>query len=302
MSKIKLYVESTVPPMNKAEFCQAKPAYSIALDGYVVGSPWYEEKGPWISFNHHEEVDRLATRATCAQVLMAIRQGLFSAFKKDGEAIANVYVNDCDEDVCTSWFLLKNHYLVSNTMNPSINKLVSMEDMLDSTAGNYPFPSDLPSFQKLAWVFYPYRSFRVNGGLGHKNNEEYEAIISDVEHRIMAFINGNAKEIHLDCRYETLGGGSNWKLVKETGLNAKNGIIQDNIQAYVTVRNRSNDTYTYTVGKISPFIDFDVIAILNELNNHEFSCKDKTNDIWGGSNIIGGSGEGTGTWKVSLYE
>jgi hypothetical protein len=28
---------------------------------------------------------------------------------------------------------------------------------------------------------------------------------------------------------------------------------------------------------------------LNELNNHEFSCKDKTNDIWGGSNIIGGS-------------
>lgn len=57
---------------------KATEPFSIALDGYVNVGPRFDHEGPRVNFNHHEEVDRLATRATCGQVLMAIRQGLFT--------------------------------------------------------------------------------------------------------------------------------------------------------------------------------------------------------------------------------
>ena len=149
-----LHVEPKQSPMSWDEFVSTKPKFSMALDGYVnTGPRKLLKNGPYINCNHHEEVDRTSTRATCAQVLLLIRAKLFSTFRKNSEAHVEVYVNDCDEDVCTSVFLLKNHYLVSNTMNPQINKLVHMEDMLDTTSGAYPYPIDLPSRRKLNWVF-----------------------------------------------------------------------------------------------------------------------------------------------------
>ena len=284
---INLYIEPKQVPMTWEQFIETKPRYSIALDGYVNAGPRYKPDGPHLCFNHHEEVDRLATRATCAQVLLAITQGLFSTFKTKNGACAEVFANDCDEDICTSWFLLKHHYLVNSSMNPQINKLVHMEDMLDSTSGCYPFPADLDSLHKLAWVFNPYRSFRLNGGLNEKDNIAFREVISDVERRIMAFINGTAESIEMDFGYEILGGGKNWKLVKETGSHGRAGMIGDGITAFVSVReHKDKETYTYTIGKISPFIDFDIAKLLKSLNDAE-NCYG--NDIWGGGNLIGGS-------------
>ena len=80
-----LHVEPKQVPMQKEEFCRTKPRNSVALDGYVYGGPWFEHNGPYCSFNHHEEVNRLATRATCGQALMAIRQGFFSTFIPSGK-------------------------------------------------------------------------------------------------------------------------------------------------------------------------------------------------------------------------
>ena len=42
---------------------------------------------------------------------MAIRQGLFRCFRDGSGPTARVYANDCDEDVCTAWFLLNNAHL-----------------------------------------------------------------------------------------------------------------------------------------------------------------------------------------------
>jgi len=272
-------------------FLDTKPSFSIALDGYVYGGSQFTRmaKGPYANFNHHEEVDRLATRATCGQVLMAIRQGLFTTFR-DGTGIkASIYVNDCDEDVCTSWFLLKNSFMVEQSMNPLLNRLVELEDKLDSTAGAYPFPQDLPVLQELAWVFQPYRAFRLNGGLDRKKDGEYLEIIRDVEHRIMAHITGRGNAIPLDTRYERIGGGNGWVMVKEIGPHAKTGMFSDGIRAYVSVRERPDGRYTYTVGRMSPFVNFDVPAILAALNLEEAQPSGSSQDLWGGGNTIGGS-------------
>ncbi len=79
-----IQLEVDLRTIEMSTFVAMAPAFSIALDGYVRGGPQYDWRGPHISFNHHEDVDRLATRATCAQVLMSLRSGLFGRFR-DGQ-------------------------------------------------------------------------------------------------------------------------------------------------------------------------------------------------------------------------
>jgi hypothetical protein len=111
------------------------------------------------NFNHHEGVSRLETRATCAQVLLAVRQGFFRRFT----GTVHVYVNDCDEDVCLSVFLLRYPHLCQGVINPLLNRLVAMEDMLDSTACSYAYPPEMKSLQTLAWIFAPYHQVGLAG-------------------------------------------------------------------------------------------------------------------------------------------
>lgn len=293
---IKLHVVTDAPPMGFKRFVKTHEPYSLALDGYVTGGPKLDRSGPHANFNHHEEVDRLATRATCAQTLMAIRQGLFSLFRDDKGPRLNAYVNDCDEDVCTSWFLLKHHHLVQSTMNPMLNRLVAMEDALDSTAGAYPFPVDLPTLSELNWVFEPYREFRSSGALSLRKPLQFANVIELVEHRIMAHITGAGKSVPLDTRYERLGGGSGWAMVNELGVNARTGMFADGISSYVAVRERRGGGHTYTVGKMSPFVPFDVLFLLDRLNDAELDKRHQLDpminslrEFWGGSDSVGGS-------------
>jgi len=181
-------------PLSWDRFRKETPKFSIALDGYVNDGPLFDGAGPWANFNHHENVERMATRSTCAQVLIAIRQDLFNCFNDGKEAAANVYVNDCDEDVSLSWFLLKNYKLIENALNPAVTKLVSIEDLLDATAGAYPYPIDLAELQKIGWVFEPYRQFRLDGGLDRKDEGEYLDIVDKVGERIGGYIKNKGKK------------------------------------------------------------------------------------------------------------
>ena len=294
---ITLIVEPKTPPMSWENFCQ-KEKFSIALDGYVADGPKFNSTGPHLNFNHHEAVSRLETRATCAQVLMAIRQGLFRRFRDANGPHATIYVNDCDEDVCTSWYLLNNSYISSQIIDPLLNRLVFMEDMLDATAGAYPFPPDLPSLKEMAWIFQPYRQFRT-WGLDRKNADEYRGIITDVEHRIKMYLAGNAKQISLDTEYQRVGGGKDWALIQEVGAYAKTGAYADGIQAYISFRERPNHRWTYTVGRMSILIPFEVPKILQHLNSLE--GLENSPDRWGGGDTIGGSPRVAGS-KLSPLE
>ena len=85
------HIEPKIPPLSWDDFVKTYPENSIALDGFVTGPTHFfkNEKGVWANFNHHEGVDRLSTRATCAQTLLAIRQGLIKSFVGD----IHLYVN-----------------------------------------------------------------------------------------------------------------------------------------------------------------------------------------------------------------
>ena len=302
---IELVVDAKQAPMDW-NLVLSKGPYSIALDGFVYGGPKFIERdvngnriGPALNLNHHEEVDRLATRATCAQTLMVIRQGLFDLFRTDKGPTAKVYVNDCDEDVCLSWFLLHQHYWCQQTMNPMLNRLVAMEDALDATAGAYPFPVDLPALRSMAWIFEPYRRFRLSGEIDKKDSVAYSGVIEDVEHRIAQHIVGEGGETSLDTRYDRIGGGSGWTMVREVGAQARTGMFSDGIRAYVSVRERPDGRYTYTVGRMSPFIPFHLPLVYARLNNVEARLanvkEDALTDRWGGSNTVGGSPRVSGT-------
>lgn len=264
---------------------QFKKPYAIALDGYVYGEPQFDASLPSANFNHHEEVDRLATRATCAQVLIAVRQGLLETFRKDGMVHADIYVNDCDQDVCLSWFIIKNSWMCENVVNPQLNRLVHIEDMMDTCAGAYPFSIDMPILEEVAWVFEPYTRFRLNGGLDKKNDADYVSVINDVENRIMKHVTGNGKRVALDTRHEIIGGNGKWVMVKEIGADARTRLLSDGVRAFVSVRERPDGRWTYSVGRMSPFIPFNIKKILDALNNAENNPKDK----WGGAVTIGGS-------------
>ena len=313
-----LHVEPQAPPMTREMFIKETPKGSIALDGYVSAEPFFDPKTKHINFNHHEGVDRLATRATCAQCLLAVREGMLDAFKnKDGALNVHIYVDDCDEDVCLSVFILKNHEIALRTSNSRFNRLVMMEDLLDTTSGAYDFPPSLRSLKELMWIFEPYHRFRLSVGYGSKNPFDYERVIAEVEKRIFQFLLGSGSIVELDTRYEVIGGGKGWTMVKETGLNARVGIYSDGIRAFVSVRKMADGRYSYVVGRRSLFVPFNVSAILEVANAFEKELYEKEkegddiideiasvgvtrarrrplgeliglNEKWGGSELVGG--------------
>jgi len=291
----KLEVMSEEPAISWKKFIKNYPAFSIGLDGAVTGRSRFtmRSKGPFANFNHHEGCDRLTTRATCKQVLMAIRMGLFQSFRRaTGEINRSVYVNDCDEDVCLSVFLLRHGFLPEYANNPALNRLVEIEDELDTTAGAYPFPPDLPILRQILWIFEPYRVFRHSGGLVRADPADFLRIIIDVERRIMLHITGNGSAASPDTRFKVIGGGKKWSLIEEAGVDARMGALGKGIMAYVMIRPRQNGRWTYIVGRVSAFINyFPVHLILRDLNKAERLTNNA--DRWGGGNnegtLIGGS-------------
>lgn len=280
---MQLIMEPKTAPMSWEDFLEKAPMYSIALDGYVCDNTKFDLQKHIANFNHHENCDRLATSATCGQILMAARMGLFQSFQKD----TCVYVNDCDEDVCLSVFLLKHEWLTEQVINPNLNKLVQVCDALDRTGGFYPYPKSLPILKNIVWIFEPYRRARLNGTLYNKDSGEYSNIIEDVGARIEKFIVGEAKALELDTSYRMLGGGVGWSMVEETGSQARTGLVNDGIKAFVSARQRPDGSWQYTIAKVSPFIPFPIPIIFNRLNEAEALLDDC--DKWGGGDMIGGS-------------
>jgi len=169
--------------------------------------------------------------------------------------------------------------------NRRLNRLVSIEDLLDSTAGAYSYPPEMPEIKKAAWVFEPYRRFRLQGGIEEADAHEYRKIVFEVEKRILAHINGDGKSLRLDTRYEIIGGGPTWVMVKEIGLYARTGMFADGICAYVSVRELRNGKFAYIVARMSPYVHFPILKFCRRFNALE-KC---TNKRWGGSHICIGS-------------
>ena len=290
---INLIVEPGVV-LSWDEFTQTKPPYSIALDVYVNSVSELDFNGPYLNLDHHSGVRRLITRSTCAQVYLAIVLGLFQLFQKDNQPHANIYVNDCDQDVCLSYWLLKNPDKILNLrVQDNIARLIIGEDFLDATAGSFPIDLTRDVMQQGFWIFEPYTIARTSGELKNYSSSQLVELIMSVYERINLFTEGKAQRIEVDARYEMVGGGEGWILAKEIGAYARAQLYQEGVQALITFRDNQDGTYTYSIGKISDFIKFPIPELYNVLNQAE-NLIDPSNQ-WGGSTIIGGSPRRSGS-------
>lgn len=288
---VELKVRPLDPPTSFEQFVKTAPPFSIALDGYLDAPPNFDPSGPFLNLDHHIGVSRLSTRATCGQALIAVRQKLFQSFRDESGPRANIFVNDCDEDVCFSWFMLKYAGLSEKAVNPRLNRLLSVVDNQDTTAGSYPYPVDMPSLKEVAWIVKPYKDLRLSGEIDRKNPMDYERVIHEVEERIKLNLEGKGEKLDLDIRYDVLGGDDRFKMVREVGPQAKEGMVNDGVSAYIAVRKRPDGKNTYTVARISSFVPFDLAKIFAALNKIEGNSEHS----WGGSDTIGGSPRAVGS-------
>jgi len=280
--------------MKWEDFINSKPPFSIALDGYVKGPPQFLIQGPYANFNHHEGVARIATRSTCAQVYYYIRLGLLDTFQKNGKSHARVYINDVDQDVCLSCWLLKNSEKLDGLRFDNVLvQLILFEDILDASAGAYPINPDNPQIHRQAWIYEPYTQTRTDGSIYNMSKKEMKEILRSVCSRIDAALDGRGGEIKLNTRYEKIGGGPGWRLIHEKGPYARTKLFSKKIRAYVSLIENREDTYAYTIGKMSPFVMFPLERIYDALNKAEGLPSQE--NCWGGSTIIGGSPRKTGS-------
>jgi hypothetical protein len=287
---IKLIVRPDVASWTPEQFIQLTPRYSIGLDGIVAGGSWYDPATRHANFNHHDCMSRLAVRATCEQVYLAIVQGFFRAFQNGNSVELNIFLNHPDEDICLSVYLLRNRKVVGQEANGRLRRLVETEGKIDATCGTYRMTTTARIWRELAWIFDPYRRFKMSGEIFAKDAAAYERIIDEVGERIQANVNGRGKEIEF-CEemlaYQKIGGGPGWAMIIEQGEYGRRGAIGDGIEAFVTVQKRPDGNYQYVLGRISEWIPFDIPGLLVRLN--ELEGLQSANDRWGGADIIGGS-------------
>lgn len=275
-------------------FCGSHPRFSIALDGYVHGPPEFCADGPYANFDHHSGVNRLATRSTAGQVLVAIKLGLFDTFSRAGQPVANVFSNDCDHDICLAVWMLQNPDRMEGLkLEMDVAQVILCEDFLDATAGVFPVNLQQPVVRKLVWVFEIYEAARASGRLSEMDGREMKELIERTGDRITLLWQGRGQECDVVGSYERIGGGAGWSMIRETGSFARAKLLSDGERAFVAVRDRPDGGYVYSIGKMSPFVDFPIETILDELNRAEGS--DDTTGHWGGSDMIGGSPRKSGS-------
>lgn len=279
------------------EFKQCTPPFSIALDGVVRGKPELDRAGVRANFNHHEDVVRFATRCTTSQVFMAIKDGTLDLFKdpSSGAPLMHVYVNDPDQDSSFAVWLLAHHERCKGSRSePAMMRLIFAEDMLDTTAGLFPFDPESKLARELAWVFEPYVLARQAGRLWTMRGSEMANIIDAVGARIDRYVLGDAESVPLDTRYSVIGGGPGWSMVKTEGFYARAKLRLNGITAYVSYGGEHEGRHKYSIGKLSiadPFPIEELYAFLNELEGFDPA----TGPHWGGSDTIGGSPRPTGS-------
>lgn len=277
--------------MDFESFCE-RPGPALALDGYVTGPPRWAWDGPHGSFNHHEGVDRLGTRATCEQILFAARGGLWDALGGPTTRV-RVHVNDCDADVALSVWLLRNRHRIGEEQ---VELLVNLEGSLDCTGGCVAGPNSFGDvLDRVAWVFDPYNQWRSTSGTF--DAPTMTAVIDAVGDRVTAWADGRAGATSSASDFEVLDRRGPVCAVAEYGPLARLRMHAEGIDVFVSVRDQGG-VRVVSVGKSSPFVPFDLEAAfveLNELEGVDLRSPDGRLDCWGGSDLIGGSPRRSGT-------
>lgn len=272
--------DETLPPLT------SYPPFSIAIDGYCKGSPRLDQERMILNINHHEEVDRVATRSSCLQAMLLVKLGLYDGFRDDqGQPTATLYCNDCDQDVALATYILMHPEDVNR---PKLRELVRIEDLMDMSGGLYPTRKRLHLMKQLNWIMQPYTKARAGGVLHQLDAKGMERLVREMHRRIRLTLFNGPKEVEVDTSFEVLADHGSWQLVREIGEAARVGMAERRIKAFVSLIDEADGRYRYAIGRLSQFIPFPLPKLYAALNKAEGIAPDAEHR-WGGSDTIGGS-------------
>jgi hypothetical protein len=270
---------------TRNHFCATTPAHSVALDWYVKHAPIVNIQTKHFNFDHHTWVDRLATRSTMGQVYFAIKQWLFDCLSY---AEGTIYVNDADQDVClSSWLLTYQNELKDWVVDKKIKQLIELQDPLDVTWWMYRVNPNSALVQTSAWIFEPYVKARISGVLNSMDADQMDYLIRTIWKRLFVYVENSAEQVALDTRYSVLGWGKWRSMIEETWYDARMQLMFDWISAFVSAKQLEHDTWQYSIWKISPFINFPITKLYSVLTQAEWIPD--INEWWGWSDLIGWS-------------
>jgi hypothetical protein len=269
------------------EFC-ALPGPAIGLDGSVEGPSRRSLAGPHASFNHHECVERSSTRATCEQVMLEVGQGLWGRMQRDGRPGADIHVNDADEDVCTSLWVLSHPDRIDEAL---VRRLVTLEGLIDVTGGCWwpRWAEDEDLLGELAWVFAPCHDARRQGRPAEERL--LREIIDEVGERVTAHVDGRGGQRPADGHFEVLARQGPVAVVREHGPYARVAARRAGLDTVICER-WAGPVRVVNIAKTSPWAGTDLVSVFQVLNEIE-GCSPE--DCWGGSDLVGGSPRRSGT-------
>lgn len=214
----------------------------------------------------------------------------YDLFRKGGERTAQLYVNDCDQDVCLSTWILMNP---DRAVEPLVRTISQINDLLDMSAGLFPMPHGRALLGQVRWVFDPYQRARPN--LVGMTSETMREVIRDVHHRLDQFVIGRAETLGLFGSLTRIGGGAGWVLAEVSHQSARMQLAASGVSAAVELFGRTGDRYLYALWRRSEYVvGFPLRRILGALNLAEgFQLDDPSG--WGGSDNVGGSPRGRGS-------
>ncbi|MDP3881351.1 MAG: hypothetical protein Q8Q31_00540 [Nanoarchaeota archaeon] len=279
------------------KFLAETPKASIALDGYVLGGPNWDERTLHVNFDHHDNVIREATMSTCMQVYYAIKGGFMKRFlagSEDGKV--HVFMNDTDQDSTLAYLLLNNHKLFEGTAsNPAVNRMLELINRADITGGGFPMNIRAKVVRQRNWLFQPYTSLRKSGKLAVADAGMLRDNIGSMEERFAKFLMGEAGEVEPDLRHEILYQSPHgWWLVNEIGgTDAREYLFSTGMDAFIAiVATRPDGRRVSTVGRRTRYVDYPVPELYPVYNKLEGLTLETG---WNGSDIVGGSSRSLGT-------
>jgi len=175
--------------------------------------------------------------------------------------------------------------------NLALARLVYYEDRLDATAGAYPL-RDAVQYRQMAWIFEPYHDARYEGRLPTMDATAMTDLIESIMPRIAAHVDGQGGQTELEGRFDRIGGGSTWSMVRETGPAARLALFDAGVQAFVVYRGESEGKHHYVIGRRSLWVPFPWRRLIRTLNLEDPAAQPRDSFRWGPDSsaaTIGGS-------------
>jgi len=277
------------------------PQQTIFLDGVYAGAPFYDNKTRQYSLDHHAGCVRAFTLATCEQAVVMLLQGL-----PLGEGDWKVYSNDPDLDALLAAWVLMNHVELRHEDGKLLRAcmpLIRVEGVIDAHG------KDMAPLTGLTEVAYAEELRRIERlieaekalkGAGRWQAIDFVQYSLELLEAIdeLLFPAGYLDEL-LEIEELARVPLRNQKVAilcrSQQGIYAVEAALKTRLDKQLGIILLDLGEGRYTVRQVDPFLDQDLNALYRALNKKDQRVDLEGENIWGGSNDIGGSPRKTGT-------